>query len=508
MKNTIKIIFFIFIVLLLIACENDDNAKELGIKIVEYPQLTYYIDEEYNFEDLKVALYYENNEESIIDDYKLKYDDKKIGDNTITISYKDFDISFIVKVYENKPIGIKIINYPKLNYSYHENYDFSELEVALCFENGNEYLIDDYSIFYDDITHVGENIIRISYMDYNIYFSIYRDAPEKLQLLEFSNYDELTTMNLNYENYSLVYNDVYYGEYRDTNMFIVFDELYFVKTNIYGYEVAVDKYGKVIEKDVNVSLPKGGMVLSAHGTRKIEVQNIEIGDYVLYFDNSIYVYKNHNINKFNDLFIKFYECLEHLKNIDDIIIYNNLINELNDIIPLLDQLYKGENTVDIKSIEKVFNKYVLFNPYDYIFSYSFIDSTFEQFKVDESIKYEHKLSSIYDGTFYIGGFRNANSLVLYDKDHYRERNTMGYEVGVNKDGIVVSKDVLVDLEEDGYILSGHSSAATFIINNINIKDKIEIIDNKVYIYRDYFTSTLEYYINERNLLIDIINNHI
>ena len=33
MKNTLKIIFFLFLVVLLIACDNDNSAKELGIKI-------------------------------------------------------------------------------------------------------------------------------------------------------------------------------------------------------------------------------------------------------------------------------------------------------------------------------------------------------------------------------------------------------------------------------------------------------------------------------------------
>lgn len=508
MKNTFKIIFFLFLVVLLIACDNDNSAKELGIKIVEYPQLTYYIDEEYNFDNLKVALYYDNDEEIIIDNYKLLYDDKKIGDNTITINYKDFNISFIVKVYENKPIGIKIINYPKLNYSYNENYDFKELEVALCFENGNEYLIDDYQIFYDDITHIGENIITISYMDFNIYFSIYRDAPEKLQLLDYSNYKELTTMNINYENYSLVYNDVYYGEYRDTNMFIVFDEINFVKTNIYGYEVAVDKYGKVIEKDVNVSLPKGGMVLSAHGTRKKDVENINIGDYVLFIDKSVYVYKDLKISDYNDLFLKFYECIDYLDTVNDVIQYNEIIKSLNNAIPLLEQIFIGNNLIDINLIEDLLNVCDEIDLYDHNLSYSYNDYIYSYLNVGENLVFDYKLSSIYDGTFYVGGYRNADSLVLYDKDHYRERNNFGYEVSVNKDGIVVSKDVLVDLEEGGYILSGHSSAATFIIDNININDKVEIKDNKVYVYRDYFANNAKLFIDERNSLIDKINDDI
>ena len=75
-------------------------------------------------------------------------------------------------------------------------------------------------------------------------------------------------------------------------------------------------------------------------------------------------------------------------------------------------------------------------------------------------------------------------LVYYDATCYRERNSYGYEVAVDKNGIVIQKDVLVSLPQGGYILSGHSAAATFIIDYIQLKDKIEIKDGKVSIYRD------------------------
>jgi len=506
MKKVVKIfyfIFFIFTIFLLISCDN--KPKEMGIKIIEYPKINYYIDEDYNFDDLKVVVYYDNNSEEIIYDYHLIFNDKIIGNNTISIKYKQFTTDFIVTVYEYKTTGIKITKYPKLVYSYDEQFDFCDMEVTLCFENGDEVIIDNYKIFYDNTIFVGENKITINYLDYTVDFIIIREEPTKKELFKHSNYKEVTTMEYSYNNYTLKYDNVYYGMTRDTNMFIVYDELYYIKTNIYGYEAAVDRYGKVVEVGVNVSLPEGGIVLSAHGTRRKDVQSIELNDYVLYFDNSVFVYKNYEINKYNDIFIKFYNYIEYLEKINDIVEYNKYVDSLNTIIPLLENIYNGDNSIDINLINKVLNIQDCFNPYNHVTTYSYIDITYDYLYMDDNASNNYNLINIYDGNFYVGGFRNANSLVLYDIDHYMDRNSYGYEVGVNKDGIVVSKDVLVNLEEDGYILSGHSSAATFIIDNINIYDKIEIIDNKVYVYRNYFSNNKKLFIDERNSLIDKIN---
>ena len=38
-------------------------------------------------------------------------------------------------------------------------------------------------------------------------------------------------MEYSYNNYTLKYDNVYYGMTRDTNMFIVYDELYYVKND-------------------------------------------------------------------------------------------------------------------------------------------------------------------------------------------------------------------------------------------------------------------------------------
>ena len=50
--------------------------------------------------------------------------------------------------------------------------------------------------------------------------------------------------------------------------------------NVWGYEVAVDQNNMVVESSTNVKMVRGGYILSAHGTKKITLMNVKIGDIV------------------------------------------------------------------------------------------------------------------------------------------------------------------------------------------------------------------------------------
>jgi uncharacterized lipoprotein YddW (UPF0748 family) len=71
-----------------------------------------------------------------------------------------------------------------------------------------------------------------------------------------------------------------------------------------------------------------------------------------------------------------------------------------------------------------------------------------------------------------GGFRGADQMHYYDAVNYRDRNVYGYEVAVDSSGIVIEKGVLVALPAGGFILSGHTSTATFLQNTIQMGDYI------------------------------------
>lgn len=59
-----KIIILIFSILMIIVagCKPYKN-EEVNIRIIEYPKLTYYENEEYDFSNLKVVVCYQNGEE-------------------------------------------------------------------------------------------------------------------------------------------------------------------------------------------------------------------------------------------------------------------------------------------------------------------------------------------------------------------------------------------------------------------------------------------------------------
>jgi uncharacterized lipoprotein YddW (UPF0748 family) len=48
--------------------------------------------------------------------------------------------------------------------------------------------------------------------------------------------------------------------------------------NVWGYEVAVDQNNVVVECAANVKMVRGGFILSAHGTKKTALMNVQVGD--------------------------------------------------------------------------------------------------------------------------------------------------------------------------------------------------------------------------------------
>ena len=76
------------------------------------------------------------------------------------------------------------------------------------------------------------------------------------------------------------------NEGRGEDMIIVYTGIESTRTNEYGIEYTVDKYGKVTDKiygEGNARVPDGGFVISGHGQAIYRLSgNIEVGDYVCY----------------------------------------------------------------------------------------------------------------------------------------------------------------------------------------------------------------------------------
>lgn len=107
---------------------------------------------------------------------------------------------------------------------------------------------------------------------------------------------------------------------------------------------------------------------------------------------------------------------------------------------------------------------------------------------------------------FIGGPRNTNYLNYYDYTYYRTRNQYGFEVAVNEQGIVIDANTLVDIPQNGFILSGHGTRATELRNSVKIGDLVvfDFVSQTAKVYRDNTNTPLI----SLNVKINYIKNKI
>lgn len=85
--------------------------------------------------------------------------------------------------------------------------------------------------------------------------------------------------------------------------------------------------------------------------------------------------------------------------------------------------------------------------------------------------------------------RYTDSLVLYTQD--AERNEFGYEVLVEKkSGFVIDSNLLVNITEDTFVLSGHGEAAE-LLKKIEVGDVVKINDTTVTVKRSLAKSSIK-----------------
>ena len=451
--------------------------------------------------------------------------------------------------------SIYIFNYPKKEYSIASLDDFkldlSDLVVVYSKTNKQnnerkEEVINNYEIKHNEFIY-GVNLINITYKDLDISFNVnikrieeINNNDDNIQLEKINVFNDLegidrfgdkyiTIHNRKVNSFDYVLMDIKYATTRTKDTLIIYTMDDFVKTNIYGYEVLLDEYGRVIDKDVNVTMTrKDQMVLSAHGVRVDELKQLNLGDYVVYDNHCLYVYINNDINnnnytnyyysnyyylyyyyylKINDL-IKISSFYKQIEQYDK---YNELVKVINEVIAYFekinfekldnpelnfyseyDELDLYVNNLNINNIiqEIEFN----YDNYDNYDNNDLIESSYNALNND--LKYiineDYNLYLDYTDKLYYGGFRNADTLVYYDNNNYRERNNYGYEIAINKDGIVIDSATLVDIPIDGYVLSGHSSTAS-LLRKINVGDKVVIDDCGIHFYTKLLSQSLAYY---------------
>lgn len=97
------------------------------------------------------------------------------------------------------------------------------------------------------------------------------------------------------------------------------------------------------------------------------------------------------------------------------------------------------------------------------------------------------------GEFALDGrdvMRKANALVLYTEEKY-SRNEYGYEVLVEEDtNTVIAKDVILEVKDGTYILSGHGDAGRFL-KKVDVGDNVKVQKNSVKVTRHLKFSNLK-----------------
>jgi len=308
---------------------------------------------------------------------------------------------------------------------------------------------------------------------------------------------DLSAFNL--DNIREIIQGVRHGGYRGENEIVMYDNNNYVQTNEYGYEFQIDENFEVISKGTNVKLLPNGYILSGHSAGKKTIkEKVKIGDFIIFIreTNTAYIFENRNEYKYAFYYEKINNYLS--------ILYNKMMKE-NKYEELYDKLFSinnqcktitnnsGNDAINLyKNIEVLYNKY--FNIKEKTDKTKFKYSNNEKISNFKFIElYSNKDSESNSNLImklkvsHEGGDREEDELVLYDIDNFRGTNVYGYEVEVNRDGNIISKNINVELtEEKGYVLSGHGVNANLIENMLKIGDYLiyDKLNKLVYVYRD------------------------
>jgi uncharacterized lipoprotein YddW (UPF0748 family) len=154
-------------------------------------------------------------------------------------------------------------------------------------------------------------LARVKYSSYVTLFEYFERAPLSDLLKQ-----------LDYEtSLEKVIPVVYHGKFRNTNQLHYYDASNYMDRNIYGFEVAVDASGIVVDSGTLVELPSGGFILSGHGTQATYLkEEIKIGDVIVYnyvsgaASNTANVYRNYEISNVIGLGVEISKAIAKVEN--------------------------------------------------------------------------------------------------------------------------------------------------------------------------------------------------
>ncbi len=135
----------------------------------------YVLGEDLDLTGMVVKATYDTGKTETITDYTVSgYDNTKLGEQTITVTYAEKTAFFKVNV-TNDATGIEITAKPtKLSYEIGEDLDLSGLKVSAVLENGSkeELASAEYTVSGFDGSKAGEQTVTVTYEDFTAQFTV------------------------------------------------------------------------------------------------------------------------------------------------------------------------------------------------------------------------------------------------------------------------------------------------------------------------------------------------
>jgi len=333
----------------------------------------------------------------------------------------------------------------------------------------------------------------------------------------FQSYKDLSAFKI--EEAHKILHDIQVGKWRkEEQRVIMYDKDILYPRNDSGWEAQIDGDFEVVKMDKIVDLLDGGYILTGDGEgEEIIKENIKKGQFIIFIKemNSIYIFEPKKGYK-NAFYCP--RINKYLVELNEKMIKDNLYEELYKKLFDLNYLYKAYETnnfpVSYRNIytqlKDLYNQYIDIQESVDPSTLSYTPTIdLEEFIYTELYTSEKNVNPnnliIELVISHEGGPRLTDELVKYDKSNIVDRNQWGYEVGVNKNGNIISKGILVDLPEDGYILSGHGIYSDLIINRLQIGDYIIYENLHATIYRDTVIQIVNSIGLQTNLLVEKYN---
>ena len=333
----------------------------------------------------------------------------------------------------------------------------------------------------------------------------------------FQSYKDLSAFKI--EEAHKILHDIQVGKWRkEEQRVIMYDKDILYPRNDSGWEAQIDGDFEVVKMDKIVDLLDGGYILTGDGEgEEIIKENIKKGQFIIFIKemNSVYIFEPKKGYK-NAFYCP--RINKYLVELNEKMIKDNLYEELYKKIFDLNYLYKAYETnnfpVSYRNIytqlKDLYNQYIDIPESVDPSTLSYTPTIdLEEFVYTELYTSEKNVNPnnliIELDISHEGGPRLTDELVKYDKSNIVDRNQWGYEVGVNKNGNIISKGILVDLPEDGYILSGHGIYSDLILNRLQIGDYIIYENLHATIYRDTVIQVVNSIGLQTNLLVEKYN---